>query len=88
MSEKKYPFGRLMFRVEGKWWNVYFGEGMDDKILVGAILMSFVVDNSAAMNAFMQIFSDKVQSGIEDITGKRPTMQTQTAPEHERSGSA
>ena len=78
-----------MFRVEGEWWNVYFGTGPENAVLLGSILMAIVTESSAAKNAFMQIFSDAIKRELSAITGQQIEMpDAQAAPEHERSGSA
>jgi hypothetical protein len=85
---ERYPLGRLMFRVEGEFWNAYFGTGPEDALLLGSIRMSLVTQSLVAKLQFMQMFSDAVARGIEDITGESPTMTTEAAPENERSGRA
>ena len=78
-----------MFRVEGEWWNVYFGTGPSDAVLLGTIRMSIVTESKAAKEAFMKIFSDSIKQKLSNITGQNVEMpEAQVAPEHERSGSA
>jgi hypothetical protein len=88
MSREQYPLGRLMFRHEGEFWNVYFGTDPSDAVQLGSIRMSLVMDNASAKDSFMKLFSEWHQRKIKDITGQTATMETQTAPEHERSGAA
>lgn len=83
--------GRLAMRHEGDNWNAYYAMPgtMDGAIFLGSIRMGAVVDNAERKQAFMLMMRDIVADIIEENTGYRPTWGgPQTAPEHERSGSA
>jgi hypothetical protein len=78
-----------MFRVEGEWWNVYFGTGPDNAVLLGSIRMTIVTASQEAKGAFIQIFSDAIKRELSEITGQAVDMPGPApAPEHERAGSA
>ena len=83
--------GRLAMRHEGESWNAYYAlpGSMDGAIFLGAIRMGAVVSNAERKQAFIEMMRDIVSDIIEEQTGYRPTWGgPQTAPEHERSGSA
>lgn len=83
--------GRLALRHEGDNWNAYYAQAhtMDRAIPLGSIRMSLVVDNQPRKEAFMALMRDAVTDVIKGVTGLQPTWGgPQTAPEHERSGSA
>jgi hypothetical protein len=80
---------RLAFRVEGKWWVAYCGRAgtMDGAAEVARILMSLVDGNEAAettKRAFIEVLAAAFADMAEPITGERPDMQLQDAPESER----
>lgn len=83
--------GRLAMRVEGQYWVGYYAETstMKDALELGRISMAAVKSNRERKDAFMALMAECVNDLIEDATGTRPyTGLPQTAPEHERSGSA
>lgn len=88
MSQEQYPFGRLMFRQQGDFWNVYFGTKPDDAVQLGSIRMNLIIENRTAKEAFMKIFSDLLAGKVKNIIGQSPTMEASIAPEHERSSSS
>lgn len=83
------PAGRIAYRVEGKFWVVYWAlpDSMEGAFELGRIAMAFVQDDGRKQ-AFMDIFRE----GVADFFAGRETpverWHTQPAPESERSGSA
>lgn len=83
--------GRLALRHEGELWNAYYAMPgtMEGAIFLGSIRMAAVVDSPARKHAFMDLMRDVVTDVIQEKTGLRPTWGgPETAPEHERGGSA
>jgi len=83
--------GRVAFRVEGESWNAYYAlpDTMKDALLLGSIRFGAVAGNAKRKAAFMEIMRDIVTDIIEERLWIRPTWGgPNTAPEHERSGSA
>ena len=83
--------GRLALRVEGDNWNAYYAkrDTMEGAVFLGSIGMRFIVANPERKQLFMDIMRDSVADCIQEVTGIRPTWGgPETAPEHERSGSA
>ena len=78
-------------REEGGNWNAYYSLAgtMADAIPLGSIRMGAIVGNPERKQAFMDMMRDIVSDLIEENTGIRPTWGgPETAPEHERAGSA
>ena len=83
--------GRLAMRIEGDNWNAYYAlqDTMEGAVLLGSIRMGAVAENAARKQAFMNLMRDVVTDIIRESTGLKPTWGgPETAPEHERSGSA
>lgn len=88
MSELQ-KIGRLALRVEGPNWNAYYAkaESMEGAIWLGSIKMAFV-QNPERKQQFMELMRECFGDTCEELFGVRPTWGgTQTAPEHERTGS-
>jgi len=83
--------GRLAMRHEGENWNAYYAldETMKDAISLGSIRMAAIVNNPTRKQAFMDMMRGIVGDIFEEKLGVRPMWGgPETAPEHERSGSA
>ena len=90
-TEGQLQVGRLALRVEGENWNAYYAKPatMEGAAFLGSIGMRFVTDNPERKQAFMDMMRDIVADHIQEATGIRPIWGgPETAPEHERSGSA
>lgn len=81
--------GRLALRVEGDLWNAYYAlpDSMEGAIFLGSVRIGAVRDGRRK-NAFMALMTEIVGDFIETEVGQRPSWLVQTAPEHERGGSA
>jgi len=83
--------GRLAMRQEGGIWNAYYAlpDTMDKPIFLGSIRMGAITKNRERKDAFMDMMRDVVADIIEDECGTRPVWGgAESAPEHERAGSA
>lgn len=78
----------LMLRVEGEWWNAYFGKSPADAIHMGSIRMAFVTKSEDARSAFIKLMVEVVATEITEAYGERPTIEVQVAPKSEKAGSA
>jgi hypothetical protein len=89
-SQQRHQIGRLAMRVEGENWNAYYAsrDTMEGAIPLGSIRMGAVRDNAKRKQAFMALMQDIVADFLKEHFGQAPAWTTQTAPEHERSGSA
>jgi hypothetical protein len=85
---RKLPI-RLALRVDGDKWNAYVARSdtMEGAIWVGSIAMAFVINNEERKEAFIALMRSAMSDAIEDITGSKPEMLTEDAPEHERTRS-
>ena len=83
--------GRLAMRAEGDTWRAYYAltDTMDGALVLGAVAMRLVAEPKRR-DQFIAFMRDVVADIIEESTGTRPQWPEppQTAPEHERSGSA
>jgi hypothetical protein len=83
--------GRLALRVEGDNWVAYYAltDTMKDALFLGSIRMGIVTQHPEHKRAFMALMQEVVGDFIREATGERPNWnEPQSAPEHERSGSA
>lgn len=83
--------GRLAFRHEGAWWVAYYAQQatMAGAHELGRISMRCVEMNPPRKEEFMTLMRNAVADAFDGAIGIRPTWGgPQTAPEHERSGSA
>jgi hypothetical protein len=90
VTEKGAQIGRLAMRVEGEFWIAYYAQQgtMAGAIQLGLIRMRFV-QTDERKQAFMDLMRDAVGDLIEEIAGVRPIWGgAESAPEHERAGSA
>jgi len=78
---------RLAMREEGEFWNAYLAHGdtMQGAKLIGSLLMR-IVRNQEHRDAFLKLLTDAFADAVENMTGERPVMQEEPAPESERSG--
>jgi len=84
----KIQAGRLAFREEGQFWNVYYAppDTMEGAILLGALKMS-LARNPRTKQAFMGTMRAAFGDVIAEVAGVRPTWGApEAAPEHERAG--
>lgn len=83
--------GRIAFRVEGDFWNVYFAQSdtMEDSLLLGTIRMSIVEEFPARKQQLMDLMRAVVSDMIGSIVKQAPVVWKEPvpAPEHERSKS-
>lgn len=86
MNEPKNQVGRIAFRVEDDWWVAYYAlpDSMDKALRLATIQMAMVTDSPTRRQAFM----DLVRDYIKEIVPAFEIADTQTAPQHERSGAA
>lgn len=83
--------GRIAMRQEGDRWNAYYAltNTMDGAIFLGSILMAAVADNAERKQSFIDLMRDIVSDIICEKAGIRPEWGgIESAPEHERAGSA
>lgn len=90
MKQRHQIEGKLMLRVEGAWWNAYFGKSGDDpgKVHLGSIRGAIVTKSPKTKTLFIEMMSEAVSEAVAEIYGEYPHMEVSSAPEHERSGSA
>jgi len=92
MPDRNTKIGRLAMRAEGDNWNAYYAmpDTMDGAIFLGSIRLAAVSSlHPERKQAFMDMMRDLVADLIEETSGVRPTWGgPETAPEHERSGTA
>lgn len=90
-KENGVQVGRLAMRQEGGHWVAYFAptDTMVTATMLGSIKINLIIKNPKRRAAYMDMMRDCVGDMIEDLTGHRPEWGgEETAPEHERSGSA
>lgn len=83
-------FGRLALRVEGDYWNAYYASKgtMDGAVLLGSIAMAAVQDR-ARKEAFMELMKSALNDVLSGAVGAPlKWREPETAPEHEKGGSA
>jgi hypothetical protein len=84
------PF-RLALRVEGAFWNAYLAHSdtMANSTLLGSIRLA-VVQDADRKTRFMALMQDALSAALMDASGIEMSWPEppQSAPEHERSGSA
>ena len=89
--DKLVEFGRLALRVEGNFWVAYFAahNTMDGAIQLGSLHMT-IATLPAHKAAFMALMQAALADITRDATGGEMTWPDppQSAPEHERAGSA
>jgi hypothetical protein len=61
---------------------------MKGSLQIGSILLADVAFNPARKQEFMDLMYGMLADAVEHMTGQRPDMEVQDAPESERSGSA
>ncbi len=91
LMNRSTQIGRLAMRVEGNNWTAYYAapDSMDGALLLGSISMAAVTNNTERKQAFMNMMRDIVSDHIEKEIGTRPEWGgPESAPEHERTGSA
>lgn len=91
MNGARTTIGRLAMRQEGDFWNAYYAlrETMDGALLVGSIVMGAITNNPKHKEIFLSLMVSVVSDLIKHETGHMPTWgEPETAPEHERAGSA
>jgi len=83
-TDPRAQVGRIAFRVEGDWWVAYYAmpDTMDKALRLASIQMAIVTDNPVRRQTFM----DLIRSYVKEIVPAFEIADTQTAPEHERSG--
>jgi hypothetical protein len=89
-DERCKKIGRLALRVEGDNWSAYYAmpDTMVDALHLASIRMK-LVERADRKDAFMSLMRDVVTDILEETVGKRPDWGgPQSAPEHERGGSA
>lgn len=64
--------GRLAFRVEGKWWKVYYAQNdtMDGAILISQILLKFLEDKPLRKDEYMQLMRRCFEDMIMELFGE------------------
>lgn len=83
--------GRLALREEGEWWNAYYAltDTMEGAIPLGSVRIAAAKANPQVKERFIALMREVVSGIIEETAGIRPTWGgIESAPEHERAGSA
>jgi hypothetical protein len=87
----RHPVFRLAMRVEGEFWNAYLASigTMTDSVLLGSIRMTAVQDRDRK-DRFMALMQESLAAAVRESTGVEISWPDapESAPEHERSGSA
>jgi hypothetical protein len=88
--KSKADIGRLALRVEGDDWNAYYAKSgtMDGAIMLGSIKMN-ALRSEMIKRGFIDLMTEVASQLIKETLGHDVTSgPPQTAPEHERAGSA
>lgn len=90
MNEMRKLPVRLALRTEGQWWVAYLAHAhtMAGSREIGRILLDIATTSAERKAQFKELMEGCMADGIEALTGARPEMQTEDAPESERSGRA
>lgn len=81
---------RLALRIEGEWWVAYLAHAqtMAGSREIGRILVDIVTASEERKAQFKELMEECMADGVERLTGVRPEIETEQAPESERSGRA